>query len=191
MRLAGKHSDHWGWRLLVVPWVALVLLAACVDDPPLPTQMVLMPVDSPTVQATMEATPQATDEVTPAAPTPTPVPPTPTVEVTVDAVAAGFPVNIPIIPGAQVIEASPGRMIYHTQESVEAAIGFYADKLLADGWIMGYQGKLLPGICLGMVCDDGLATGAGQLWTRLGNSLQVLAATEAGRTVITINYFSD
>lgn len=192
MPAAGKLASSVIFRLQAVLLAALLGLPACVGSipqsiPETPTRVVTLAATVP-VQETQPVT--VISSATPLPATPTPVEPTSQVEATPDVGGSGFPADIPILAGAEVNEASPGRLVYHTQESPEAVSLFYTEKLADLGWVQGYQGSLPPGPKC--ACDGGTtSSGEGQLWARLGSSLQVLAAVDAGRTIVTIIYISD
>jgi hypothetical protein len=100
-----------------------------------------------------------------------------------------LPLDVPILPGAQVMETSDGRVMVHINTSLDVVDRFYQDQLPLNGWVLSYRSSLSPGKCVGENCIQ--TTGVGQIWVKAGSSLQVLLTEDETGTLLTINLFTD
>jgi hypothetical protein len=189
-------------RLLFLILAALLFILACQSSAAIPeittTTPTISPEPSPTSWDTTPLVSTATYTIVEV--TPTESLPTPQDMPTLDVEQAGFPPEFPLMSDAARLVITLGRMEYHTANGLEAVDQFYRDKLVADGWVLSYRGSLPLGNCTAGQCDQGTsqitapllrsATSLGQMWTRLGSNLQVLAVVDLDGTSVTINLFS-
>jgi hypothetical protein len=189
-----KYSP-WGWFAAL-----LLLLSACSNPALAGGRKAATHTALPTVQPTTFEIFRPTERIR-ISPTLAPPPVKTQEEPTASQTPVVLPLDVPIMPDAQSIETSDGRVVYRISSNIAAVDRFYQEKMPAYGWVLSYRNSLPPGKCPGENCSQtagsestpelSLRPGLGQIWVKTSVSIQILLAEDDNGTLVTINLFSE